>query len=134
MAALSAALAPTLRRLLAWSWPFGAEGCVEEWPELRSLHFIHGGTLADDKGPVRQPRQERLAAPADSLRGFAARRAALPALRVVELTSCLCAERFDGCPVVGCTHPASVALQAELRAAWPGLELQLWRPDDCNRL
>jgi hypothetical protein len=37
MAALSAALAPTLRRLAVEEWPFGTEGCAEEWPQLRSL-------------------------------------------------------------------------------------------------
>ena len=32
LAALSAALGPTLRRLVVGEWPFGGEGCAEEWP------------------------------------------------------------------------------------------------------
>jgi hypothetical protein len=125
MAALSAALAPTLRRLGVYQWRFGTEGCAEEWPQLSSLEMIGGPILAEQLGPVRMPRLERLAVGGgDSLRGLPARRAALPALRVVELHRCGCSN--DGCPVVGCTHPRTVELLAELRAAWPGLEVRGW--------
>jgi hypothetical protein len=83
MAALSAALAPTLRRLVVVrSWPlFCTKGCAEEWPQLRSLDiFAHGdSSLAEQLGPVRLPRLERVAVcEGEALRGFAARRAALP--------------------------------------------------------
>jgi hypothetical protein len=123
MAALSAALAPTLRRLAVDRWPFGTEGCAEEWPQLRSLEVRTSDTLAENLGPVRLPRLERLAVGVgDSLRGLPARRAALPALRVVELHRCCCGH--FGCPVVGCTRKKTVKLLAELRAAWPGLELR----------
>ena len=86
--------------------------------------------LAEKLGPVRLPRLERLAVwERHNLGGFAARRAALPALRVVELYSCCCGN-YD-CEVVGCTYPRTVALLAELRAAWPGLELRRWsQPED----
>jgi hypothetical protein len=60
MAALSAALAPTLRRLAITEWPFGTEGCAEEWPQLRSLHVWArvrpqnwDTPLAQHLGPVR---------------------------------------------------------------------------------
>jgi hypothetical protein len=137
MAALSAALAPTLRRLAVPRWPFGEEGCAEEWPQLRSLEFSADDefTLAEQLGPVRLPRLERMAAGVggeDSvyvfLEGFAALRSSIPALRVMELQFCLCDD--DVCPIVGCTHPETVELLAELRAAWPGLELRRWRRDD----
>jgi hypothetical protein len=133
MAALSAALAPTLRRLAVFSWTFGTEGCVEEWTQLRSLEVHDWGTLAQDLGPVRLPRLERLAVikqdnVSSFLEGFAARRPSIPALRAVELSSCLCG--IYECPIVGCTHPETVALRAELRAAWPGLELRRWQQED----
>jgi hypothetical protein len=134
MAALSAALAPTLRRLAVRSWPFGTEGCAEEWPQLRSLEIwdYDVSSLDEQLGPVRLPRLERLAACDDEavaiLRGVAAHRAALPTLRVVELYWCCC-DNY-GCPVVGCTHPEAVELLAELRAAWPGLELRLFEEED----
>jgi hypothetical protein len=75
---------------------------------------------------VRLPRLERLAVVRrGSLCGLAALRAALPALRVVELKRQCCGNY--GCPVIGCTHrPDTVELRAELRAAWPGLELRGW--------
>jgi hypothetical protein len=131
MAALSAALAPTLRRLMVDRWPFVEEGRAEEWPQLRSLQ-VDWGTLAKEMGPVRLPRLEWLAVREyDSisafLEGFAALRPSIPALRVVELQWCLCDD--DDCPVVGCTHPETAALLAELRAAWPGLELRRWREE-----
>jgi hypothetical protein len=145
-AALSTALAPTLRRLMVFEWPFGTEGCAEEWPQLRSLEvgdFM--GSIAEELGPVRLPRPERMAvlqaleifieSPAPSpmmglgsLEGFAALRPSIPALRALELDWCFCAG--GRCPVVGCTHPKTVELLAELRAAWPGLELQPRRPGD----
>jgi hypothetical protein len=130
MAALSATLAPTLRRLVVDEWSFGTEGCAEEWPQLRSLEVAYAeGILAEELGPVRLPRLERLGVyNGGSLRGFAARRAALPALRVVELELCFCGETH--CKVTGCTAFETVALLAELRAAWPGLELRRWQPDD----
>jgi hypothetical protein len=59
MAALSAALAPTLRRLAVGPWPFGTEGCAEEWPQLCSLE--DWGALAHDLGPVHLPRLEQMA-------------------------------------------------------------------------
>jgi hypothetical protein len=78
---------------------------------------------------VRLPRLERLVVyEGVSLRGFAARRAALPALRVMELYSCSC-DNY-GCEVVGCTDPQTLELLAGLRAAWPGLELRRWRRED----
>jgi hypothetical protein len=107
-AALSAALAPTLRRLaVGEGWPFDEKGCAEEWQQLRSLEVsacsYWSVSLAELLGPVRLPRLERLAVDAGKcLRGFAARRAALPALRVVELADCFCGD-FE-CPVVGCTR------------------------------
>jgi hypothetical protein len=129
MAALSAALAPTLRRLAVEWWAFGEEGCAEEWPQLRSLEFWADDefTLAEQLGPVRLPRLERLAVREfDSisalLEGFAALRPTIPALRALELRQCVCGN--DGCPVVGCTDPETVALLEELRAAWPGLEVR----------
>jgi hypothetical protein len=129
MAAMSAALAPTLRRLKVYKWPFGTEGCAEEWPQLRSLEVGYERKLDEQLGPVRLPRLERLAVWAgDHLRRLPARRAALPALRVVELRRCCCGN--DGCPVVGCTEPQTVELLAELRVAWPRLELRRWRPED----
>jgi hypothetical protein len=148
MAALSAALAPTLRRLVVKEWPFGGEGCAEEWPQLRSLGVddssmeIHeSGILVYQLGPVRLPRLERLAVGEDSswangiwsafLKGFADLRPSIPALRVVELRWCVCGN--DGCPVVGCTRPTTVALLAELRAAWPGLELRRFEEEDWTR-
>jgi hypothetical protein len=133
VAALSAALAPTLRRLVVDRWPFGTEGCAEEWPQLRSLKMIGGPILAEELDPVRLPRLERLAAYwGDSLRGLPARRAALPELRVVELRWCCC--DTNDCPVVGCIHPQIVELLAELRAAWPGLELRRQEDDDWTRV
>jgi hypothetical protein len=130
MAALSAALAPTLRRLVVRSWPFGTEGCAEEWPQLRSLETRDARTFAEQLGPVRLPRLERLAvARGHTLRGLPARRAALPALRVVELRRCCCCGSYF-CPVVGCADPETVALLADLRAAWPELELRRRRPED----
>jgi hypothetical protein len=131
-AALSAALAPTLRRLVVRSWPFGTEGCAEEWPQLRSLELEASGTPAEQLGPVRLPRLERLAVfEEDSvsafLEGFAALRRNLPALRALELRPCVCDN--NDCPIVGCTDPRTVALLAELRAAWPGLELRRWREE-----
>jgi hypothetical protein len=135
MAALSAALAPTLRRLVVvYRWPFGTEGCAEEWPQLRSLEIGYPVRLAEDLGPVRLPRLERLtvygdgSAAADFLEGFAALRPSIPALRVVELQWCFCGD--EECQVVGCTHPQTVALLAELRAAWPGLEVRRFEEDD----
>jgi hypothetical protein len=134
MAALSVALAPTLRRLVVGrSWPFDEQGCAEEWLQLRSLEVKASGTLVEQLGPVRLPRLERLAArlvctPA-FLDGFAARRPSIPALRVVELQWCWCDNKY-GCPVVGCVHPRTVALLAELRAAWPGLELRRLEEED----
>jgi hypothetical protein len=129
MAALSAALAPTLRGLVVNDWPFGTEGCAEEWPQLRSLEIQYHVILAEKLGPVRLPRLERLAVDwVYSLRGLPARRAALPALRVVDLGRCRC--NNSDCEVVGCTHPQAVALLAELRAAWPGLELRRYQPED----
>jgi hypothetical protein len=86
LAALSAALAPTLRRLVV---------CAEEWPQLRILEVVDWGALALDLGPVRLERlvvDEDESAPA-FLEGFA-------------------------------------ALLAELRAAWPALEVRLWQDDD----
>jgi hypothetical protein len=128
MAALSAVLAPTLRRLGVWWWLFGTEGCAEEWPQLRSLEVEYMSNLAEQLGPVRLPRLERLAVfGGGSLRGIAARRAALPALRVVQLRRCCC--DISRCPAVGCTYPKTVALLAELRAAWPGLELRRQEED-----
>jgi hypothetical protein len=132
-AALSATLAPTLRRLAVNEWPFGTEGCAEEWPQLRSLRVEYCGTLAQDLGTVRLPRLERLAVRGDDsaavfLDEFAALRPNLPALRVVELCPCVCGD-YD-CPVVGCTDPKTVALLAELRAAWPGLEVRRFEEDD----
>jgi hypothetical protein len=129
MAALSAALAPTLRRLVVkWSWPFGTEGCAEEWPQLRSLEIGNADLLAKQLGPVRLPRLERLAVAVGSLRGFAALRPSIPALRVVELELCCC--NTTRCQVAGCTHPETVELLAELRAAWPGLELRRFEEED----
>jgi hypothetical protein len=131
MAALSAALAPTLRRLGVSWWRFGTEGCAEEWTQLRSLEVGDARMLAEQLGPVRLPRLERLAVDGGgSLHGIAARHAALPALRVVQLRQCCC--DTTRCPVVGCADPETVELLAELRAAWPGLELELWRwrPED----
>ena len=128
MAVLSAALAPTLRRLVVSLWPFGTEGCAEEWPQLRSLE---ANALPEHLGPVRLPRLERLAVRGgDSLRGLAARRAALPALRVVELQRCCYCCGSGYCPVVGCTRKETVELLEELQAAWPGLELRRQRPND----
>ena len=128
MTALSAALAPTLRRLVVPRWPFGEERCAKEWHQLRSLQ-VDWGTLAKEMGPVRLPRLERLGVyNGGSLRGFAARRAALPALRVVELELCFCGETH--CKVTGCTAPETVELLAELRAAWPGLEVRRFEEDD----
>jgi hypothetical protein len=148
MAALSAALAPTLRRLVVPRWPFGTEGCAEEWPHLRNLEFWadKSSPLVEQLGPVRLPRLERLAVSGgfqevtedysvsqeDSvsalLEGFAALRPSIPALRALELGRCLCGD-YD-CPVVGCTHPNTVALLAELRAAWPRLEVRRLEADD----
>jgi hypothetical protein len=133
MEAFSAALAPTLRRLEVCGWPFGREGCAEEWPQLRSLEIWTRGTLAQDLGPVRLPRLERLAAfrvgsAAGFLEGFAALRPSIPTLRVVELKACICSN--EACEVVGCTDPETLKLLVELRAAWPGLELRRWRLDD----
>ena len=128
MAALSAALAPTLRRLAVEWWAFGEEGCAEEWPQLRSLTLEANGTLAEQLGPVRLPRLERLVAGVDSLRGFAALSPSIPFLRALELRRCVCVT--NGCPIVGCSHPETVALLAELRAAWPGLEVRRWQPED----
>jgi hypothetical protein len=133
MAALSAALAPTLRRLVVDEWPFGTQGCAEEWPQLSSLEVRSGGALAEQLGPVRLPRLERLAAggagsTAALLEGVAARRPSIPALRVVELSWCFCYD--DDCPLAGCSHPRTVELLAELRAAWPGLEMRRLEEDD----
>jgi hypothetical protein len=131
-AALSAVLAPTLRRLAVFEWPFDTEGCAEEWSQLRSLEVKHTYDLAEQLGPVRLPRLARLAMTGGeppSLRGFAARRAALPALRVVELQRCLC-DTYYNCLVVGCTSPEAVAFLAELRAAWPALEVRRYERDD----
>jgi hypothetical protein len=133
MEALSAALAPTLRHLaVLYEWHFGTEGCAEEWPQLRSLEvglWGGGSLLAEKLGPVRLPRLERLAVwERHNLGGLPARRAALPALRVVQLRRCCCHNR--DCPVVGCTNPRIVALLAELRAAWPGLEPRRCQPEE----
>jgi hypothetical protein len=129
MPALSAVLAPTLRRLTVGTWSFGTEGCAEEWPQLRSLEVVYGRMLAEQLGPVRLPRLERLAVRrGDSLRGFAARRAALPALCVVERKRCFCGN--NDCVVVGGNHSKTVELLAELRAAWPGLEVRRFKEDD----
>ena len=133
MAALSTALAPTLRRLSMNWWPFGTEGCAEEWHQLRSLELAASDTLAERLGSVRLPRLERLAvrggdSAAVFLDGFASLRASIPALQVVELD--LCFSGNYGCPVVGCTDPETVELLAELRAAWPGLEVRRFEEDD----
>jgi hypothetical protein len=116
---------------------------VEEWPQLRSLEVeeeVNWGELAHDLGPVRLPRLERLAVNYDSvtcsatfevesapgfLEDFTALRPSIPALRVVELRWCVC--QHEACEVVGCDDPETVELLAELRAAWPGLELRRWR-------
>jgi hypothetical protein len=142
-AALSAALAPTLRRLVVEEWPFGGEGCAEEWPQLRSLGVegLSGFSdldvgLAEQLGPVRLPRLERLAVDSECangiwsgvLEGFAALRPSIPALRVVELSGCICFNA--GCLVVGCLDLETVALLAELRAAWPGLEVRRFEEED----
>jgi hypothetical protein len=134
-AALSVTLAPTLRRLAVDAWPFGTEGCVEEWPQLRSLEFWADDefTLVEQLDPVRLPRLERLAVRGDDsaavfLDEFAALRPCIPALRVVELQWCFCDN--GGCPIVGCTDPETVELLAELRAAWPGLEVRRLEEDD----
>jgi hypothetical protein len=133
VAALSAALAPTLRRLVVPRWPFGEQGCAEEWPRLRSLEIWadDASTLAEQLGPVRLPRLERLAVRGGCtpafLDGFAALRPSIPALRALELWRCFCGETH--CKVTGCTHPETVELLAELRAAWPGLELRRWWPE-----
>jgi hypothetical protein len=83
---------------------------------------------------VRLQRLERLAVHGgDSLCGFAARRAAVPELRVMELQRCCCGNSdcpVVDCKVVGCILPQTVELLEELRAAWPGLELRRWREDD----
>jgi hypothetical protein len=132
MAALSAALAPALRRLVVPRWPFGEEGCAEEWPQLRSLTLEASGALAEQLGPVRLPRLERLAVLEHSvavlLEGFAALRPSIPFLRALELRRCVCVT--NGCPIVGCTDRETVELLAELRAAWPGLEVRRWQPED----
>jgi hypothetical protein len=107
---------------------------VEEWPQLRSLGVHDCGTLAEQLGPVRLPRLERLVVYQFEwarvryafLQGFAALRPAIPALRAVELQSCFCGNY--GCKVFGCAHPA--ALLAKLRAAWPGLELRRFEEED----
>jgi hypothetical protein len=81
---------------------------------------------------VRLPRLERLAvyrARKDFLRGLPACRAALPALRVVELDGrCVCGNVV--CLVVGCARKKTVKRLAELRAAWPGLELRRFEEED----
>ena len=132
MAALSAALAPTLRRLDVIWWPFDTEGCAEEWPQLRCLGVYSTSTLAEELGPVRLPRLERLVVrysfASHFLEDFAALRPILPALQVLELDRCVCDN--DGCPVVACTEPQTVALLAELRAAWPGLEVRRFEEED----
>jgi hypothetical protein len=133
MAALSAALAPTLRRLVVYRWPFGSEGCAEEWPQLRSLEVEYMSNLAKQLDPVRLPRLERLAVRGDDsaavfLDEFAALGPSIHALRVVEVQWCCCGN--DGCPLVGCTAFETVALLAELRAAWPGLELRRFQEED----
>jgi hypothetical protein len=70
LAALSAALAPTLRRLVVDTWQFGTEGCAEEWPQLRSLEFCPNlrrfyarGSLAQALRRLRLPRLERATHP-----------------------------------------------------------------------
>jgi hypothetical protein len=132
MAALSATLAPTLRRLAVGSsgWPFGEEGCAEKWPQLLSLEFPHyrRRNLAEQLGPVRLPRLERLAASGASLRGLAALRPSIPALCVVELHCCRCGH--TRCPVIGCTRRKTVKLLSALRAAWPWLELRRFEGED----
>jgi hypothetical protein len=142
MAALSAVLAPTLRRLVVDRWPFDEEGCAEGWLQLRSLECWaeDDPTLAEQLGAVRLPRLERMAVPVgeeDSFRGgllsaflegFAALRPSIPALQALELQRCVCDD--DDCPLAGCSHPRTVELLAELRAAWPGLELRRLEEDD----
>jgi hypothetical protein len=127
-AALSATLAPTLRRLAVWSWPFCTEGCADQWPQLRSLEVGKCSALAAQLGRVRLPRLERLAITDGQIHEpdlvFAALRPSLPALRALELTWCFCDE--SRCPMAGCTHPKTVALLEELRTAWPGLEVRLF--------
>ena len=98
--------------------------------------MIGAGKLAEQLGPVRLPRLERLAVHpilrgGASLRGFAALPPSIPALRVVEL-HCCCGGGNYRCPVISCTSPKTVELLAELWAAWPGLELPRgrWDPDD----
>ena len=131
MAALSAALAPTLRRLAVGPWPFGTEGCAEEWPQLCSLE--DWGALAHDLGPVHLPRLERMAvfregyAPAFP-EGFDALGPSIPALRALELGRCVCGD--GDCEIVGCAAPETVEVLAELRAAWPGLELRRFEKHD----
>jgi hypothetical protein len=138
LAALSAALAPALHRLAVRSWPFGDEGCAEEWPQLRIPQLGYCGVLDEQLGPVRLPRLELLTVlhrsgePAAVLQGFAALRPSTPALSVVELIYCCCGQMT--CPVVGCTHPEAVELLAELRAAWPGLELRRFDEEDWTQV
>jgi hypothetical protein len=60
-AALSTALAPTLRRLEVDWWPLSTESCAAEWPQLRSLQLQASVALDYQLGPVRLPLLERLA-------------------------------------------------------------------------
>jgi hypothetical protein len=63
------------------------------------------------------------------MHGFAARRAAVPALRVVELRACVCGNDHCTWRRVDFNDPWTVELLAELRAAWPGLEVRRLEED-----
>jgi hypothetical protein len=135
--AVSAALAPTLRSFTGLDWPFGGPRHAAEWPQLRSLSLEHGDPLAEQLGGVRLPRLEVASCGgAAGLRGLGARRAALPALRAVEIQwgGCMCDDYYR-CRIDDCAHPDSVALREELRRAWPALEVRAWRgePDPLCR-
>jgi hypothetical protein len=54
--------------------------------------------------------------------------ASIPALRALELGRCVCGD--GDCEIVGCAAPETVEVLAELRAAWPGLELRRFEKHD----
>lgn len=115
--------------------------CPAEWPQLRSLevtsfHAPHDGdaSLAGQLAGVRLPRLERLVVYGcfgeACLEGLGACRPALPALRVVELEKCLCGLE---CDERGCQYGLAAQGVAELRAAWPALQVRRWKPKNWAR-
>lgn len=137
-AALSLALAPTLRRLaLTGVWTSSikhAQGATE-WPERRSLEVnIEAPELADQLAGLALPLLERLAVGwlegmggSEWWLGFGACRANIPSLRVLEIKTCLCGKLRCN-DVAACDDPETEQALEELHEAWPGLDVQIQRP------